>query len=208
MPTRPRRDDGSRCRERYSHLKGRRPPTIRDVRRTRKVIFSSAHFSAATSATQHSPGHLSPTATSCAPRRFLVRCAAAAVLPERACPRAVLQARFLKQLERLHHDDWEELLAREAWGDEKQRDVFGRPLVPAVRRIQVAGRQATDAVGLPRPTGRDRVDRAVRVLGRVRRDHPRVTEPQAPSRPGPRSATALPRPATSATEIGQPTWRS
>jgi hypothetical protein len=31
---------------------------------------------------------------------------------------AVLQARFLKQLERLHHDDWEELLAREAWGDE------------------------------------------------------------------------------------------
>jgi len=31
---------------------------------------------------------------------------------------AVLQARFLKQLERLHHDDWEELLAGEAWGDE------------------------------------------------------------------------------------------
>jgi hypothetical protein len=31
---------------------------------------------------------------------------------------AVLQARFLKQLERLHHDDWEELLAEEAWGDE------------------------------------------------------------------------------------------
>jgi hypothetical protein len=31
---------------------------------------------------------------------------------------AVLQARFLKQLERLHHADWEELLAREAWGDE------------------------------------------------------------------------------------------
>jgi hypothetical protein len=31
---------------------------------------------------------------------------------------AVLQVRFLKQLERLHHDDWEELLARETWGDE------------------------------------------------------------------------------------------
>jgi hypothetical protein len=31
---------------------------------------------------------------------------------------AVLQARFLKRLERLHHDDWEELLARDAWGDE------------------------------------------------------------------------------------------
>ncbi len=31
---------------------------------------------------------------------------------------AVLQARFLKQLERLHHDDWEELLNPDAWGDE------------------------------------------------------------------------------------------
>jgi hypothetical protein len=31
---------------------------------------------------------------------------------------AVLQARFLKQLERLHHDDWEELLEQDAWGDE------------------------------------------------------------------------------------------
>ena len=31
---------------------------------------------------------------------------------------ALLQARFLKQLERLHHDDWEELLAQEAWGNE------------------------------------------------------------------------------------------
>ena len=31
---------------------------------------------------------------------------------------ATLQARFLTQLERLHHDDWEDLLARDAWGDE------------------------------------------------------------------------------------------
>jgi hypothetical protein len=30
----------------------------------------------------------------------------------------LLQARFLKQLERLHHDDWEQLLERDAWGDE------------------------------------------------------------------------------------------
>ena len=31
---------------------------------------------------------------------------------------AVLQLRFLKQLERLHPDEWEELLAQDAWGDE------------------------------------------------------------------------------------------
>ena len=30
----------------------------------------------------------------------------------------VLQLRFLKQLERFRHDDWEQLLKRDAWGDE------------------------------------------------------------------------------------------
>ncbi len=29
-----------------------------------------------------------------------------------------LQLRFLRQLKRLRHDDWEQLLERDAWGDE------------------------------------------------------------------------------------------
>jgi hypothetical protein len=31
---------------------------------------------------------------------------------------AVFQVRFLKQLERLHPDEWEELRAQDVWGDE------------------------------------------------------------------------------------------
>jgi hypothetical protein len=31
---------------------------------------------------------------------------------------SLFQSRFLKQLERLHHDDWEELLHQDAWSEE------------------------------------------------------------------------------------------